>query len=233
VNPRTTNDQARAALSSATLLVREIDAALAALELGLAGWPESTPGAAPPEAQPAVPCRDPDCTHVRPCPVHDEAPVALTGPERGAEHRDPARADLDRLVEHVRLVAHHAAAAVAITHRYAYAGVNEGTVTAQLAAIDAGIWCEHCVRFGEHNPREEGRKLCEFCRTFQRDWKHLPSRDIWQARNARGGRLDVGTIERLLRRAKLERAAEQDRERETKRAARQTKRAEPIAVGDA
>ena len=100
-------------------------------------------------------------------------------------------------------------------------------VTDALAAIDGDIWCAHCVRFGEHNPREEGRTLCEFCRRFERDFKRRPPREIWHARNARGGRLDVGTIERILKQVKRTEAedkertkAEQRREREEARRAR-------------
>jgi hypothetical protein len=186
-----------------TVLVTEIDAALSSLDVALAGWPESTPGAAPEESRPAVPCRaDEQCTHIEPCPVHGEEPVHLTGPERGAETGDRARAELERLVEHVRQLAHHARAAATITHRWAHGAIDQPTVRDLLGAIDAGIWCSHCVRFGEHEPREEGRKLCAFCRRFQLDWGDLPSLEIWEARNARGGRLDVGTIERLRRDAK-------------------------------
>lgn len=194
---RRPNDQAREALLNTQLVVTELAVALSTLDVSLAGWPEQTPGAAPADPRGAQPCRNDDCTHIRPCPVHDDDPVKLTGPERNADQFDEARRDLGALLEHVRLLAHHARAAAVVTHRWAQTGVTKSTVADTLAAIDAEIWCSHCVQFGEHNPREEGRTLCRFCRSFKVDWKLLPSREIWSARNARGGRLDVATIMRL------------------------------------
>lgn len=202
-NPSRPNDQAREALLNVTVIVTELDVALRSLDVALAGWPESTPGAAPADSRPAVPCRhDEQCTHIEPCPVHGEEPVHLTGPERGAQQGDRARVELDRLLEHVRQVAHHARAAAAITHRWAHGAVDQPTVRDLLGAIDAEIWCQHCVKFGEREPREEGRKLCAFCRRFQLDWGRLPPVEVWEARNARGGKIDVTTIERQLRIAK-------------------------------
>jgi hypothetical protein len=219
-NQRASN-QARQALVDARVLAIEIDAALRGLEVGLAGWPERTPGAAPAESGPLTQCHVDGCEHWRPCPEHGDD-VELTGPERAAVQGDKARVDLDRLLEHVRLAAHHTAAAVAVAHRWAWDAPDESMVQDALAAIDGDIWCEHCIRFGEHNPRETTRKLCTFCRSFKKDWKTLPSREIWAARNARGGRIDVATVERILSNAKRQAAADEaERDRADKRKERQ------------
>ena len=50
------------------------------------------------------------------------------------------------------------------------------------------IWCESCIRANVHEPREEGRKLCSWCRHEQTDHGKLPSRRLIQA-HARGTRL--------------------------------------------
>lgn len=224
----TTGDRARQAFTDMRVVTIEVDAAVQALEVGTAGYPTQTPGASPLEARPLEECPHPECDRWKPCEVHDPAAgVELTGPEALAGQGDVARQDLERLVEHVRQVAHHARAAAAITHRWAWSSPTESMVADALAAIDGDIWCQHCVRFGEHNPREEDRTLCSWCRQFERDWKRRPPREIWEARNARGGRLDVSTIERILKQVKrtesLDRSqakAERLREREAERRAR-------------
>ena len=215
------SDQARQALVDARVLSIEIDAALRSLEVGLAGWPERTPGAAPAVARPLTPCHVDECEQWRPCPEHGDD-VELTGPERSASQGDKARRDLEQLLDHVRLAAHHTAAAVTVAHRWAWDAPDESMVKDALAAIDGDIWCEHCIRFGEHNPRVTSRKLCAFCRSFKSDWKTLPSREIWAARNARGGRIDVATIERILANAKRQESeVDGERSREQKRKERQ------------
>lgn len=215
-----TADQARQALLDARVLVVEIDAALRALDVGLAGWPAKTPGASPDVPAELVECGVGGCSNWRPCEDHSPK-VQMTGPEALADQGDQARRDLERLREHVRLVAHHARSAARLTHKWAWDAPNESMVRDALAAVDGDIWCEHCVRFGEHNPREEGRKLCSFCRRFERDWKRRPPREIWQARNARGGKIDITTIERVLARVKAE--AEEKRQRQKEESAKQRK----------
>ena len=133
---RRPNDEARTALVNVELIAIEIDTALIAIDRALAGWPEQTPGAAPAEARPPAPCTH--CTHIRPCPTHDadliaEGQVKLTGPERGAAQGDRARIDLERLVDHVRLLAHHARAAADITHHWSAGAISSAEVAEKLA----------------------------------------------------------------------------------------------------
>lgn len=226
---RRPTDQARDALVNITVIASELPAALRAIDEALSGWPEQTPGAAPPEPGPARPCTDDDCTNVRPCPVHDRDdmvdPVKLTGPERGAELGDKARRDLEQLRASLRRLDSHAVLAAGIVHRWAHGGLAASTVVERLVAADALIWCSHCAKFGRHEPREQGRQggkprtLCAFCRSFQVDWKVLPSREIWDARDARGGRLDVATIERILRGdGRTDGSTVAERERDARRA---------------
>jgi hypothetical protein len=198
-----TGDQARQLFADARVIAMEIDAALESLVVGLAGWPAKTPGASPDAARELVECGVGGCERWRPCEVHSPK-VTLTGPEALADQGDQARDDLEALTEHVRQLAHHARAAARLTHKWAWSSPSESMVRDALSAIDGDIWCEHCVRFGEHNPREETRKLCTFCRQFARDWKRRPPREIWAARNARNGRIDVTTIERILAKVKAE-----------------------------
>lgn len=210
------NDQARIAFTNAQLVAIEIDPALTALDIALAGWPEQTPGAAAPEAQPAQPCRHEDCTHIRPCPVHevDElAPVKLTGPERGAQHGDRARADLERLLEHVRLMHHHARAAADITHLWALTAVTSAEVAQRLDQI----WCRNCLRHNVHNVRDEQHADCKACRSFRARHKMDAPKAIIDARG-RGRNLTEADEKRIIDRDRREQS-EADRAAE-RRAAR-------------
>lgn len=197
-------ETARSLLVDAAIVAATIDAALPALERGLAGWPTSTPGAGPVETAPLQPCRDADCTNVRPCPDHDDEPVELTATERTADQADPARHDLDRFERALRHAAVNLTIAARLSQSWAWGGMTATEVAGKLAAIDGDIWCTNCVRFGERNPKEETRTECSFCRQFRLDYKRAAPREIWAARNARGGRIDVGTIDRILARMKVE-----------------------------
>lgn len=210
------NDQARIALTNAQLVAIELSPALRALDVALAGWPEQTPGASAPEAQPAQPCRHQDCTHIRPCPVHevDElAPVKLTGPERAAQNGDRARSDLERVLEHVRLMAHHARAAADITHLWAKGAISSSEVAAKLEQM----WCRNCLRFGKSEPRDGAHADCAECRRFRARWKFDAPRAIIDARG-RGRNLTETDERRILDRDKREQS-EADRAAE-RRAAR-------------
>lgn len=203
--------QARNTLVDATTLTLTIGDALTNLDRGLAGWPTTTPGASPIQATPAQPCNHPDCTHIRPCPTHDPEPVTLTRPEQLADQGDRARHDHERLIEAIRQAAHHLAVAARISATWAWQGLNDTQISARLVAVDAGIWCNNCITYGEHEPRLEGRTECSFCWHFRIDHGRSAPKAIWTARNARGGRIDIATIQRILR--------ELDEETKRKRAA--------------
>lgn len=216
---RRPNDQARTALTNTQIVAIEIDAALIALDQALAGWPEQTPGASAVEAAPPRPCTHGECTHIRPCPVHeadDLAPVKLTGPERAAQQGDRARVDLDALLEHVRLLAHHARAAADITHLWSQAAVTSSEVAERLDQI----WCRNCLRHNVHNVRDENHADCKACRTFRARWKRDAPKAIIDARG-RGRNLTELDEKRILDRDRRERdEAEQAAERRAARAKR-------------
>lgn len=220
MNPQATIRRAEHALTDATTISVTIAAALTNLDLALAGWPTSTPGASPLQAGPAAPCRDEQCTNIRPCPVHDDEPVELTSTERLANDTDRARRQLDYLHDHIRKAEHHLAQAAAISHRWAWHGIDQTTVKARLTAIDASIWCENCSKFGRHEPREQGRKECRDCANFRRDYKRTMTKPFWDAKDARNGRLDVGTIERILKRVKAEEKLKQQQQKAEQKAAK-------------
>lgn len=245
------SNQARTIHLNSTIYATCIDDALTNLDLGLAGWPETTPGASPPGTRPLTECRHKECSNTTPCPTHDTDPYAtnygpaslkrddpthqlghapaekLTPTERLADQHDKAAVDLDALIEHARQANHHIEAAAAIAKRWAYTGINDTTVRARLVAIDSELWCASCSRYGRHEPRKEGRTECDFCagfreRRFKRSsggiWQ-APPKEIWDARDARNGRLDETTIIRILKRVEIDR-------KETAATARARQRAE-------
>ena len=218
---RRPNDEARTALVNVELIAIEIDTALIAIDRALAGWPEQTPGAAPAEARPPAPCTHPDCTHIRPCPTHDadliaEGQVKLTGPERGAAQGDRARIDLERLLDHIRLLAHHARAAADITHHWSVGAISSAEVADKLEQI----WCRNCQRHGVHNVRDGAHLDCAECRRFRSRWKRDAPKLIIDARG-RGKNLSEADEKRILDRDKRERdEADRAAERRAERAKR-------------
>lgn len=196
-------DLARINLVDATTISALASTALASIHDSLGGYPASTPGAAP--AGPAIMptynglCQEPDCNEPnRPCPEHD-TPVTLTGPERLASARpDPAAADLARLAKDLAEANVLLARCARIMVRWGIPAVNDQTVSQRLAAIDEGIWCRNCTRHGQKNPREAEHVECWWCRGFRNDYGLPASKAIWDAKDARSGRMDVQTIERIL-----------------------------------
>lgn len=210
--PQTISTRARQCVSDATVLATLVDPALVALDRALAGWPEQTPGAAPAEARPAEPCHRNDCTHIRPCPVHDDDPVALTQPEALASQGDPARRALEQLDEHVRIAVHHLAAASMLAIEWGKAGVTSTEVADRLDAI----WCRNCLRHGKHEPRDGAHLDCADCRRFRARWKFDAPRAIIDARG-RGRNLTEVDEKRILDRDRREQA-EADRAAERRQA---------------
>jgi hypothetical protein len=208
------------AMLSTTVVSTGLLAALANLDVALAGWPTSTPGAGPQETLPTSPCRDEQCTHIRPCPIHDKDRDHLNILEQAALNGDSVRIDLADLERDIRAMAHHAARASRIVTRWAHRGLTDTEIRQQLVAVDASIWCKNCSRYGRHEPRAQDLTECDFCSRFRRDYKVACPREIWDARDARGGRIDLTTIDRILKRVKQERAeAKKAAEKAKKRAA--------------
>ena len=196
-------DLARINLVDATTISALATTALASINDSMGGYPTSTPGAAPAStSMPPIyngPCQEPGCEElVRPCPDHD-TPVTLTGPERMASTKpDPAAADLARLKKDLAAANVLLARCARIMVRWGLPAINDQTVAQRLAAIDEGIWCKNCTRHGQHNPRRENYVDCSFCGAFLADYGLPASRAIWDARDARGGRIYVQDIERIL-----------------------------------
>lgn len=196
-------DLARINLVDATTIGALATTALASIHDSLGGYPASTPGAAPAAA--SLPptfnglCQERGCEHLtRPCPDHD-TPVNLTGPERlAAAKTDPAAADLARLEKDLAAASVLLARCARIMVRWGIPAINDQTVSQRLAAIDEGIWCKNCTRHGQHNPRRSEHTLCSFCGAFLADYGLPASKAIWDARDARGGRIYVQDIERIL-----------------------------------
>lgn len=199
-------NQARAALLDAAVIAATIDAALGALEVGLGGFPTSTPGAGP--SSPQTDAGEPDvvpelagdeCGHQ---PAETSTPVEIS-----AAQFDKARADQAVLLKSLDTASRQLARAAGVCHRWAFAGVDATTVTARLVSIDQDIWCQHCSTFGRHEPRKDGYLKCDWCQTFTERYKRPPPKEIWDARDARGGRLDLTTISRILAQLRAERKA--------------------------
>lgn len=210
MNPRTATANAQRTLTDATITTINLNSAINNLNDHLAGYPETTPGAAPAEAQPPTPCTHNTCTHIRPCPKHDDH-TQLTTVERLATQPDKARTDLEQLNEHLRLAAHHTAQTAILTTKWA---TNHRL---DQATYDAHIWCTNCIGYGEHNPRETDRTECRFCSAFRREHKIPAPREIWNAKNARNGKIDQATVARILRNVKAEQKAKKAAEKAARR----------------
>lgn len=197
-----TTDLARINLVDATTIAALIDAALRSLHDNLGGYPTSTPGAAPLAAGLVTTyaglCQEPGCEYpARPCPDHD-TPVNLTQPERLALAGNPAAADMKQLAHDLAAAQVLLARAARLAVRWGMAAVSSETVTQRLTTIDQGIWCTNCARHGQRNPRGHERTECDFCASFRLDYGLPASKAIWQARDARGGKIYVQDIERIL-----------------------------------
>lgn len=217
----TLKTEAQQAVLAATVISTGLHAALANIDIALSGWPTSTPGAGPQESV-VQPCKNVDCTHIRPCPVHEKDRVHLTPLEDAAINGDRAKRELDQLARDIHHLAVTAGRCARTITGWAHPGLNDTEIRKQLAAVDATIWCTNCSRYGRHEPRAEDRTECDFCARFRRDYKTACPKEIWDARDARGGRIDLTTIDRILKRVKTERA-------EAKKAAEKAKKREPVA----
>ena len=87
-----------------------------------------------------------------------------------------------------------------IAARWGHPASTTTTIAQQLAAIDQSIWCRNCSRHGHKEPRRERKTECAFCAVFRQDYGLDAPKTILDARDARGGRLYVQDIERILTR---------------------------------
>lgn len=215
------HDQAQANLLNATTIASLLDPALQQLEIGLVGYPTSVPCAAPLEAGPLVECPHPDCAASRPCPKHDVL-VDLTPTERASLTRDVAAKDKALLLESVRKAVPLLRTAARISSKWGLPGVTDTTVAKSLAAIDAGIWCANCSRYGHKTPRAVDNTVCDFCKSFKLDWKEDAPAEVLETRVLRGGRIYESDIRRILAKLKEQRrvaAAARKAEEKAERAA--------------
>jgi hypothetical protein len=183
--PSTIRDRASAAMNDTVVVAALLATALEAIDVGLAGWPTSTPGA------------NPETDPVTRIDLEHGPDVKLTAVERFATQRDPARADLEALDEHVRLLVHHARGAAVIVARWAQPRLDATTVGQRLAAVDAGIWCTNHIKHGMREPRREGGTECSFCAGFKSDYKRTAPFEVLDHR-ARFGRIYEAQVLRIL-----------------------------------
>jgi hypothetical protein len=169
----------------ATVIATHCSAALRALDEQTAGWPSSTHGASP-------------AVGGNPGTYDPEGRVALTTVERDAGQRDIARRNMEELTNKLAQLQRDTARVAALCVRWGMPGVDGTSVTKRLVSIDQDIWCRNCSRHGQKNPRAEARTECTFCSEFRQDFGTNATAAIMSARDARGGRLSITDIERIL-----------------------------------
>ena len=104
-------------------------------------------------------------------PQHSD-PVGRLVVERD-EHRDPVGNALAQLVQHVHTARRELEVAV---------GAGRTVVLPKKPEDPDEIWCENCLkRAGVKTPREEGRKVCRWCREERAEHGAYPSRRLIEA----------------------------------------------------
>lgn len=227
---------AEAGLVEARTLTSLLGDALRGLDVGLAGWPEQTPGANPDSSRP------PGVLDVQ----GSEFPPAVDGAghvfghastakttltERAALTSDQARADMAALEAAVRAAEVAMRRASLIALRWGRPMLDGKSVAERLAAIDRDIWCVNCIRHGHRSPRHETFDVCEFCKTFAKDYGERPPKDVLDLRAAKG-RIYVSDVQRILTRIRAERkAAEALRKRQQREAKKAAKAGADVPAG--
>jgi len=170
---------------NAHVVATHIDAAVTNMKQARGGYPTTSVGASPPSGT---------------GPHGDDSDVELTRTEANALTLDRAARDLAEFTRRLNTVATDLDRLAAIAERWAMPALDESTVKRRLAAVtaDAGLWCTNCTRHGRREPRIEGRTECRFCADFRRDYGLAPPKAIIDIRDARGGRINVQDIERIL-----------------------------------
>lgn len=210
---------ARQALVDLSVAVAELPSAMSALEEMMGGWPSQVPGAAPSSGERAVgECRvlvhGTPCALPLPCEEHDD--VELTEVERQVEQGDRARRDAEQLQVELAEIGRRVQRLARLVRAWSSPSPDRSAVAVALGAFDREVWCHHCLKQGRHNPRHvvdpksgRTRELCQFCHEFALRHNEPPPREIWLARDARGGRLDETTIKRIMREVRDRRKAAQ------------------------
>lgn len=185
------------------LLTALVDDALVALDVGLAGWPTSTPGASqdPTGVTPPPLIEDEQCIAVQhgrfPCVCHLAARESSTQTEQAALAPDVAERDMREMVKALKAAQVAARKAATIAQRWASPRLNKSTVQQRLATIDAGIWCTNHIAHGMREPRRDGRTLCDLCEGFHAQFNEHAPFEVLDFK-ARGGRLDEAKARYLL-----------------------------------
>lgn len=211
--------QAHTLATNATIIAALITPTINNLNLSTGGYPATTPGAPPATPTGSLECGAPDCTNERPCNLHGDD-VTLTTTERQATQHDQALTDLQALRDHLRQADHHANRAAQICTQWGHPGLTDTDIKTRLRTIDTQIWCEHCSRFGRHEPRAKDRLWCNPCIDFQTRYKRPPDPAQYEAYDARGARWETQTVHRIIRRTDNERKARQAAERTAQRNAK-------------
>lgn len=179
----------------ATTLAALIDPCLAALDIAQPGWPTSTPGADP-KATVAPRILQFDANGN---PVDDK----FTATESAALHRDPAKTDLLAIEKAIKAAAVQLRVAAILARKWSEPTIGGVDVQRRIAAIDDGIWCENCSKHGHKNVRRVNGRTCEYCATFQADWKQPAPKDVLDLKVTKG-RVYESDIRRILARQRKE-----------------------------
>lgn len=167
-----------------TVLATHLTAALHALHDSVAGYPTSTPGAAP--ATPHTTDYDPD--------EATDGRVQLTPVERNAGTPDRAQRALDELNRNIRRAQRHTARAAAIATHWALPGIDGTTVARRLAAIpNPHLFCRTP---GCDNPHADDRTECSWCNDFRQTYGTPPTTGLLDIRARR--KVTINDIERNL-----------------------------------
>ncbi len=180
----------------ATTLAALIDPALTALDIAQPGWPTSTPGADPKATVvPRIIPTDADGN-----PIDD----TFTSTESAALHRDPAKTDLVAIEKAIKAAGVQLRLAAILARKWSEPAIGGADIQRRIAAIDEGIWCDNCSRHGHKNVRRQNGRTCEYCATFQANWKQPAPKDVLDLHATRG-RVYESDIRRILARVRDER----------------------------
>jgi hypothetical protein len=185
-----------ALMLDATTLVALIEPALSGLDVASVGWPTSTPGADPKATvAPRFIQFDSDGN-----PIDDKSNAT----ESAALNRDPAKADIVALEKAIKAAATQLRVAAIIAGKWGQATMDGKALQRRISAIDAGIWCDNCAKHGHKNPRRHDGRTCDYCASFQSDWKQPAPREVLDLRVTKGRVYDAD-VRRILGRLRDQR----------------------------
>lgn len=189
--------RARQIALDATTIAVTIDAALRHIDDSRAGYPTSTPGAAPLGAQGSSECNARDCTNTQPCPDHNPAGVD-TPVERQAFTVDQAARDwthIDRLSRRITL---DIALLANLTSKWGLTGINATDVKDKLKEAGDSIFCANCSKHGASNVKRQGGTECDFCARFRNDYAPFTAPAELVDIHDRRGRVNSADIARIM-----------------------------------